>query len=36
MCVGQEDREGADQILDRISVQDRTGGGTSPDAGCVT
>ena len=23
ICVGQEDREGADQILGRISVQDR-------------
>ena len=29
ICVGQEDREGADQILGRISVQDRrTGEGT--------
>ena len=29
ICVGQEDREGADQILDRISVHERrTGEGT--------
>ena len=29
ICVGQEDREGTDQILGRISVQDRrTGEGT--------
>ena len=29
ICLGQEDREGADQILGRISVQDRrTGEGT--------
>ena len=29
VCVGQEDREGTDQILGRISVQDRrTGEGT--------
>ena len=29
ICVGQEDREGADQILGRISVQvRRTGEGT--------
>ena len=29
ICVGQEDKEGTDQILGRISVQDRrTGQGT--------
>ena len=35
ICVGQENKEGTDQGLDRLYVKDRRGG-YGPDAGCMT
>ena len=34
ICVGQENKKGKDQRLDRLYVQDRRG--YRPDAGCMT